>query len=249
MISGKYAIITGASSRYGMGFEIAKMLIENGCKVLITGRNEKKLVETAKILGENAIPFVWDLEDSQNISANFKKAVELLGGLDIFVNNAGVVTKTSEWWWKTLLETPVEEFTKTIKVDLTAVFLTMKESVNYMIENKIEGHILNISSVAGAFEPAFGAYGASKSAVVNLTKGWGKMFARNHITINCIAPGPTATEMDGWKEGESLENPLVPYGRSASPKEIADLARYLLSDEAKMVCGETVVLDGSYSIR
>ncbi len=246
MFSGKYAIVTGASR--GIGFAIAKMLVENGCKVLITGRNEKTLKESAEKLGNNVIPFVWDAEDLTNIPAKFKEAVSLLGKVDIFVNNAGVFAQRNEWSGGSLLKTTVEEWEKVINVNLTGVFTSMQQAVKYMVENNIQGNVLNISSVA-AFEPANGAYGASKTAIMNLTKGWGMNFAPHHITINGIAPGPIATMMNNWKEGDPMENSRIPYGRFGTIEEIAKCAKYLLSEDAKMICGETLVFDGAYSIR
>lgn len=112
----------------------------------------------------------------------------------------------------------------------------------------LKGNVLNVTSVAG-YEPAFGAYSTSKAAATALTRGWGKMFAADGITINGIAPGPVATEMNNWHEGDPMEHDRIPYGRFATVEEIADLAMYLLSKEAAMVCGETVVLDGAYAIR
>jgi len=103
--------------------------------------------------------------------------------------------------------------------------------------------------MASAYEPATGAYGTSKTAATALTRGWGKMFARDGITINGIAPGSVATEMNNWHEGDSLEHKFVPYGRFALADEIAKAAMHLLSKEAKMICGETLVVDGAYSIR
>ena len=124
----------------------------------------------------------------------------------------------------------------------------MKAAVNYMLDNNIKGNILNVTSVAG-YEPVFGAYGASKTAATALTRGWGKMFANDGITINGIAPGPVATEMNGWHEGDPMEHSRIPFGRFSTIEETAKLAMYLLSKEAEMVCGETVVLDGGYAIR
>ena len=124
----------------------------------------------------------------------------------------------------------------------------MQSAVKYMLENNIKGNILNITSVAGN-EPVYGAYGASKTAATELTRGWGKMFASDGITINGIAPVPVATEMNIWHEGDPTEYNRIPFERFATIKEIANLAMYLLSKEAEMVCGETVVLDGAYAIR
>ena len=117
-----------------------------------------------------------------------------------------------------------------------------------MLEHGIKGNILNITSVAG-HEPVKGAYGASKCVANALTRGWGQMFANDGITINGIAPGPVATEMNNWHEGDPMEHSRIPYGRFITCDECAALAMHLLDDSAKMMCGEVVTLDGAYSIR
>ena len=135
-----------------------------------------------------------------------------------------------------------------MKTNASSIFFTMQAAVNYMLRNNIKGNILNVTSVAGE-EPIYGAYGASKITATGLTRGWGKMFAKDGITINGIAPGPVATEMNNWHEGDPMEHSRIPYGRFATVDEVASLALYLLSPAAKMICGETVILDGAYAIR
>lgn len=242
----KKAIVTGASR--GIGFAIAKALINDGCKVIITGRNEETLKTAAEKLGTNAIPLTWDMEDLSIINEKFNEAVSLLGGLDIVVNNAGIFPKISEWDKDSLLKVTKEEWEKVMAVNTSSLFFMMQATVKYMLENKIKGNILNVTSVAG-YETVFGIYGASKIASTALTEGWGKMYADEGITINGIAPGPVATEMNNWHEGDSLNHNRVPYGRFATVEEISKLAMYLLSEDAKMICGETVVIDGAYHIR
>lgn len=146
------------------------------------------------------------------------------------------------------MRTTAKEWQDVIDVNASAVFFTMQAAVRYMLENAIKGNILNITSVAGE-EPVFGAYGGSKTLATGLTRGWGKMFASDGITINGIAPGPVATEMNNWHEGDSMKHDRIPYGRFASIDEVAALAMYLLDEEARMICGETVIIDGAYSIR
>ena len=123
-----------------------------------------------------------------------------------------------------------------------------KEAAKYMLKNDIKGNILNVTSVAGN-EPVFGAYSASKIAASGLTRGWGKMFAADGITISGIAPGPVATEMNNWHDGDPLDCDSIPYGRFATIEEIAELAKYMLDENAKMLCGEVIVFDGAYAIR
>lgn len=246
MLYGKKAIVTGASR--GIGFSIAKRLAEQGVTVVITGRDPESLAEAKKAIGESAIPLVWDASSILLADKKIEEAARLMGGLDILVNNAGIFAKRSEWDKNSLLETTPDEWRAVMSTNTDGLFFTMQAAVKYMLKNKVEGNILNITSVAG-YEPVYGAYGASKAASVALTRGWGKMFAPDKITINGIAPGPVATEMNNWHEGDPLEHSRIPYGRFALCDEISELALYMLDEKAKMLCGETVVFDGGYSIR
>ena len=242
----KKAIVTGASR--GIGYAVAKSLADAGCTVVITGRNEETLNAAARSIGPNAIPMVWDAGDIHLAEEKIRKAAGLMGGLDILVNNAGIFAQRSEWDAESLLATTPDEWRSVMQVNTDGLFFAMQAAVKLMLENDTRGNILNITSVAGN-EPVYGAYGASKIAATGLTRGWGKMFAASGITINGIAPGPVATEMNGWHEGDPMEHSRIPYGRFATCEEVAKLAMYLLSQEARMLCGETVVLDGAYSIR
>lgn len=242
----KKAIVTGASR--GIGYAVAKSLADAGCTVVITGRNEETLNAAARSIGPKAIPMVWDAGDIQIAEEKIRKAAALMGGLDILVNNAGIFARRSEWDAESLLSTTPDEWRSVMQVNTDGLFFAMQAAVKLMLENGTRGNILNITSVAGN-EPVYGAYGASKIAATGLTRGWGKMFAAKGITINGIAPGPVATEMNGWHEGDPMEHARIPYGRFATCQEVAKLAMYLLGEDARMLCGETVVLDGAYAIR
>lgn len=246
MLKGNKAVVTGASR--GIGLAIAKELSEKGCSVVISGRNMKTLQQALKQLKGNVYPLVWDVSQIDSANEKINEAAELMGGLDIVVNNAGIFAQRNEWNKETLLETTVDEWEYVMKTNASAVFFIMQAAVKYMLNNNIRGNIVNVTSVAG-YEPVRGAYGASKSTVTCLTRGWGNMFAKDGITINGIAPGPVATEMNNWHEGDPIEHSRIPFGRFTTVEEVAGLAMYLLSKEAEMVCGETVVLDGAYSIR
>ena len=239
-------MVTGASR--GIGYAIAKKLSQNDCAVVITGRNISNLECVAREFGENVFPMVWDAAEFNKADEKINEAANILGGLDIVVNNAGIFAQRNEWDRNSLLKTTVNEWQNVININSSAVFFSMQATVNYMLKNNIKGNILNITSVAGG-EPVYGAYGGSKILATSLTRGWGKMFASDGITINGIAPGPVATEMNNWHEGDSMKYDRIPYGRFATIDEIADLAMYLLSGNAKMICGETVIFDGGYSIR
>lgn len=246
MLNGNKALVTGGSR--GIGYAIAKALADNGCSVVITGRNYETLEKSAKEIGGKVFPLVWDVSNTSITEQKIQEAISLLGGLDMVINNAGIFAIRSEWNKQKLLQITPYEWETVMKTNLDSVFFIMQSAVNYMLKNNIKGNILNITSVAG-YEPVKGAYGASKIAATGLTKGWGRMFAADGITINGIAPGPVATEMNGWHEGDPMEHEAIPYGRFATIEEIASLAMYLLSTDAKMICGETVILDGAYYIR
>ena len=246
MFRDKKVIVTGGSR--GIGLAIAEALARKGALVLITGRNAESLKTAVEKIGSNVIPFVWDASKIEETEKKLEEAIALLGGLDILVNNAGIFAKRSEWSKGDLLKTTVDEWESVMKTNASSIFFTMQATVNYMLRNNIKGNILNITSVAGE-EPIYGAYGASKITATGLTRGWGKMFAKDGITINGIAPGPVATEMNNWHEGDPMEHSRIPYGRFATADEVASLALYLLSPAAKMICGEIVILDGAYAIR
>ena len=246
MFKGRKALVTGASR--GIGFKIAEELVKNGARVVITGRNAESLKAAAEKIGENAIPLVWDASDINIAKTRLRDAALLLGGLDIIVNNAGTFTAKSEKNSRSLLEITQEEWQYIMNTNASGLFFTMQAGVKYMLENGVRGNVLNISSIAGN-EPICGAYQASKIVATGLTRGWGRMFAPDGITINGIAPGPVATEMNNWHEGDSMVHKHVPYGRFASVEEIARLALYLLSDDAKMICGDTVVIDGAFATK
>lgn len=246
MLKGNTALVTGASR--GIGFAIAKKLAENGCRVVITGRNLEKLQSAAQKISGIVLPMVWDASEIELADAKINEAASLLGGLDIVVNNAGIFAQNCEWDKNDLLKTDVQQWTSVMRTNASAIFFTMQSAVNYMLKNNVKGNILNITSVAGE-EPVFGAYGASKITATALTRGWGKMFASDGITINGIAPGPVATEMNNWHEGDSMQHNRIPFGRFAATDEIAALALHMLDEKSVMICGETVVIDGAYSIR
>lgn len=246
MLKGNKALVTGASR--GIGFAIAQKLAENGCRVVITGRNAEKLRAAAEKISGTVYPMVWDASEIEFADEKINEAVALLDGLDIAVNNAGIFAKSREWDKEELLKTDIEQWTSVMRTNASAVFFTMQAAVKYMLKNGIAGNILNVTSVAGE-EPVFGAYGASKITATALTRGWGKMFAPDGITINGIAPGPVATEMNNWHEGDSMRHDRIPFGRFALADEIAALALNLLDEKSVMICGETVIIDGAYSIR
>ena len=147
MILGKKAIVTGASR--GIGFSIAKRLAEQGVMVVITGRKAESLFAAQKAIGERAIPLVWDASNILLADEKIEEAARLMGGLDILVNNAGIFGQRSEWNKNSLLETTPDEWSVVMQTNTDGLFFTMQAAVKYMLKNKIEGNVLNVTSVAG----------------------------------------------------------------------------------------------------
>lgn len=243
MLRGNKALVTGGSR--GIGREIARRLVRAGAHVCITGRREGTLKAAAEAIGADYL--CWDITDISRMKSNFDTVTEKLGGLDIVVSNAGVLTQQHEWGLG-MLDLTEQEWDEVMNVNLKAAYFLMQTTIQYYYQNKIKGNLLNIASVA-ATEPYYGPYGASKGGLVGLTRGWGKQFAPYGIVINGIGPGPVATEMNHWHEGDSMQHDRIPTGRFCTVEEVGGLAMYLLSKEANQIIGQTVIMDGAYDIK
>lgn len=133
----KKALVTGASR--GIGYAIAKKLSQNDCKVVITGRNIETLERVASELGKNVLPMVWNAMDFNKANEKIAQAADMLGGLDIVVNNAGIFAQRSEWDKHELLKTTPREWSDVITVNASAVFFTMQAAVNYLLTGREYG--------------------------------------------------------------------------------------------------------------
>lgn len=243
-LTGKRAIVTGAGS--GIGYAIAKKYCEEGANVLITGRNEEKLINACKKSDSAMKYMVWDVRDFAHCRDKIEKAAEMLGGLvHILVNNAGVLTH-NDFVWNYLELTP-EEWDYVMDTNCKAMFFMCQNAAKHMLENGVKGHIVNIASEMG-LRPACVTYGISKWGAIGMTKGLGMMLASRNIVVNGIAPGAVTTEMMQWKEGDSVYRESHANKRYGFPDEIADLAVFLGSDKADNIVGEIIVSDGGSSL-
>lgn len=244
LLKNRCALITGGTS--GIGYEIAKMFLKSGASVIITGRNEKRINEACiKLRKEYSQSFIYGLElDNGNISSfNFKfsEALKLIskdniGCIDILVNNAGVN-------YPGMPNAKEEEYNLVMDTNLKGTFFLSQLFGKYLIENNIKGNILNIAS-ASSLRPADSAYTLSKWGLRGLTLGLAKSLAPHGITVNGIAPGPTATPMM-LKDGQSnMYLKRIPLGRYIMPEEIANMAVILTSDMGKSIMGDIVYMTG-----
>ncbi|MEJ2261778.1 MAG: SDR family NAD(P)-dependent oxidoreductase [Nitrosopumilaceae archaeon] len=226
-LKGKVAIITGGSR--GIGFETAKVFLENGATVVITSKNKQQL-ENASNLLINAFAVSADITKEEEVRSVVEKTVEKFGKLDILVNNAGILPKI-----KQLHEISDLEWNEVLNVNLNGQFRFTKFSIPYL--QKTSGTIVNVSSDAGlkAYE-GFNAdaYSASKAALIVLTKCWSLEYAKDRIRVNCVCPGVVDTDM------------TKPFLKT---EDIAKSILFLASEDSSWTTGAILAVDGGQSTK
>lgn len=240
LLQGRCALITGGTS--GIGFSIAKSFIDAGAKVVITGRNNEKVESALKRLPEGkALGLVWDITRVNEFEEKFKYLLNSLMNnsfpqIDILVNNAGVNCQG-------MPNANEEDFDIVIGTNLKGTFFLSQMIGKYYVENNIKGNILNIAS-ASSLRPADSAYTVSKWGIRGLTLGLAKSLGPKGITVNGIAPGPTATPML-IKEGQTnLSLDRIPLGRYIMPEEISNMSVILVSELGRSIMGDIVYMTG-----
>lgn len=237
LLNKRVALITGGGS--GIGKAIAKTFVESGAFVIIAGRNEERLKEAKEEIDVNNIyTLQLDTTDISNIPKKIKEAERLLGGkaIDILINNAGVsggeISTTNE-----------KEFDKIIETNIKGTFFMSKYLGEYMRDKGIKGNILNIAS-SSSLRPATSAYNISKWGIRGFTIGLARLLAPYGITVNGIAPGPTATPMMTKDNKGDMSKPNSLIKRWIMPEEIANMAVFLVSDMGRSIVGDIVYMTG-----
>lgn len=238
LLKNRCALVTGGTS--GIGFAIAKLFLTSGASVCITGRNETKLQNASQKLRSlglgNVVYHILDNKDVSQFPSKIETVIEQLSKVDILVNNAGI-------YGGYLNNAKEEDYDAILDTNLKGAFFLSKYIGKYMKENNIHGNILNVAS-SSSLRPAVSAYALSKWGIRGLTLGLAKSLAPYGITVNGIAPGPTATPMLIKGNINDITNPRNPSGRYALPEEIANMALFLVSDMGRMVIGDIVYMTG-----
>jgi NAD(P)-dependent dehydrogenase (short-subunit alcohol dehydrogenase family) len=241
------AIVTGSES--GIGRAIAVALADLGCDVGVTWfRNEqmgKDTCEMVRAAGRQAELAHVDLRELPDAAGVIDDLAEALGGVDVFVNDAGMVIRAP------FLEVGYEQWREVVAVDLDAAFLCAQRAARRMVAAGRGGRIVNITSIHELY-PLVGSapYSAAKGGLGLLTKVMALELAEHGITVNSVAPGEIATAMTGQEDQDpgQISRPGVPLGRPGDAREIAQVVAFLCGAGAGYVTGATWLADGGMAL-
>lgn len=242
----KVAIVTGGAS--GIGLAITQKFIENNIHTIIIARDKKKLDDTKKKLGDLCEAISYDLNMLSGIPKLVDELFNRFGNIDILVNNAGINLK------KDFISVTDEEFQKIQLTNVTSVFVLSREVIKCMLDKKINGAIINISSMASQYGlPKVIAYTASKAAIEGMTRAMATELSPKGIRVNCIAPGFIATDMSAKALNNDTERKQkvisrTPMGYLGQPADIGEAALFLATNASKYITGVVLPVDGGNSI-
>ena len=242
-LEGRRALVTGAGR--GLGRATALALADAGAALALAGRSMRVLAELATELESHrarAVAVAADVTVEADVERMVAEATEALGGLDILVNNSGVLITTP------LAETSLEDWQRVIATNLTGNFLCCRAAAPYLFDSD-HAKVINVASIFGFHgEPSLTAYSASKAAVINLTRTLAAEWARTGVQVNAIAPGYFETEMNADARADAAMRERIvrqiPQRRMGGANELGTLMVYLASSAADFVTGETIVIDG-----
>ena len=242
MLKGKNALVTGGSR--GIGKAIAFELARQGANVAVNyAGNEVKaqaVVEEIENMHVKSFKVQADVAEESDVKGMVKEVISQFGSLDILVNNAGVTRDNL------LMRMKTEEFDQVINTNLKGVFLCTKAVTRQMMKQR-SGKIINVSSIVGVSgNPGQANYVAAKAGVIGLTKSTAKELASRNIHVNAVAPGFISTDMTDELTEEQRESmlALIPLAKLGSSEDVANVVRFLASEDANYITGQTIHIDG-----
>jgi 3-oxoacyl-[acyl-carrier protein] reductase len=241
----RVALITGGAS--GVGCATAELFAREGARIVVADLNGPAASQVAKQIrsnGREAVSIQVDVSKVKDAEDMVAYTISSYGQIDVLFNSAGIIGREAYLW-----EATEEDFDQIISVNLKGVFLSCKYAIPHMLERR-SGVVLSMSSLGGLVaRRANSLYNASKAGVVLITRVLAKELAPYGIRANCIAPITTDTPLlDAWPpEARAASASHIPLGRIVQPEEIAAAALFLASDDAAMITGIPLVIDGGYT--
>ena len=241
-LEGKRVFVTGPGA--GIGKAIAALFTERGARVVVSDINPDTAKQAAEEIGAAGVANC-DVTDEAQVQAAIQQAVDILGGLDVLVNNAGIEISSP------LLQQSTESFDKIYAVNVRGPFVAMKAAIPHLIASK--GNIVNIASIAGVGgSPLLGSYCATKAALIQLTRVAAVEMRAAGVRVNAVCPGFADTAMVTRLQPDFEAATQIPFGdlvamkqgRLGTPQDIAEVAAFLASDRASWVTGSHYILDG-----
>lgn len=235
---GKVVFVTGAAQ--GMGRAIVAHFGGLGAKVVAADINAAAAGEAVAALGERGLALSCNVSEPASVKAAFDAVGERFGRVDVVVNSAGIGSVDA------FLDTPDDNWTRVIGVNLTGTFLCCREGARLMQKVGTKGVIINVSSTAAMSGEGPSHYCASKAGVMGLTRSIARELAASGIRVNTIVPGPTNTPMMAGIPDEWMQSMIkaIPLGRMCEPEEIARVAAFLASDDASFITGQNIAVNG-----
>jgi NAD(P)-dependent dehydrogenase (short-subunit alcohol dehydrogenase family) len=250
-LGGRVAVVTGGAN--GIGLACVKKLSQAGCQVAIADlaleTAETMAAKVSQQTGNRILTFGTDVTVSEQCRDLIEQVHDQLGRLDILINCAGGSLET-----KPVLELAESVWHKTLDINLHGTYYCSRAFATCVIQNREAGVIVNISSIFSTQNaPGLAAYAVSKAAVSQLTRAMALELAQQNIRVNAVGPSHVATGKMKKKIEKGIVNEKsvvghVPMGRMAQPEEIADLVLFLCSDQSGFITGQTVVIDGGYTV-
>ena len=235
-LQGRVALVTGGTE--GIGLAIAKLFVEEGAYLFITGRRQRELDEAVKTIGDNVAGIQGDVANMADLDRLYENIGRAKGRIDVLVANAGVGE------FAAFGKATEEHFDKLFDINVKGTFFTVQKALPLLVEG---GSVILIGSVASVKgTSSFGVYGATKAALRSFARTWTTDLKERRVRTNVLSPGPIKTPLSGRQSPDAIARIVstVPMGRMGGPDEIARAALFLASDDSSFVTGIELFADG-----